>query len=163
MVYLNDHSIELIVDTGATANINSQETHDIMPKKAILSGPMPKVFAYESKAELPLLGKFTAQVSYKGAKIQDTALVTSTPSESLLRFKSAEARRLASTVYITLSLRSLQDDRPSLFEGLRKLQGIEVKTGIVKFVSVLTQMLMPIQFSVQDAVTIEVERLKGLM
>lgn len=85
------------------------------------------------------------------------------PSESLLYFKSAEAGRLASTVYITLSLRSLQHDRPSLFEGLRKLQGIEVKTDIVKFVSLLTQMLMPIQFSVQDAVTIEVERLKGLM
>lgn len=41
---------------------------------------MPRVLAYESKAELPLLDKFTAQLSYKGAKLQDTELVTSTLS-----------------------------------------------------------------------------------
>lgn len=39
IVYLNDHSIELIVDTGATANINSQETH---PKKSNLERPNAK-------------------------------------------------------------------------------------------------------------------------
>lgn len=145
---LNDHSIKFVVDTGATVNIIIQETYDAMSNKPTLSGPGPMVFAYGSKTELPLLGKFTAQMVYKGIKLQDTILVTSTLSESLLCSKSAEALGLESTVYKVASSQNIQCAYPRLFEGLGKLQGIEVKLHIHMSVPPIAQKLRPIPFSV---------------
>lgn len=159
-VSLNDHSIEFIVDTGATVNIISQEKYNAMPNKPTLSSPVPKVFAYGSKTELHLLGKFTAQMVYKGIKLQDTILVTL--SKSPLCFKSAEALGLVSIVYKVASSQNIQSAYPRLFEGLGKLQGIEVKLHIDKSVPPVAQKLRPIPFSVRDAVTEEVERLEKL-
>lgn len=96
---IGDRDIDFIVDTGASVNVISHDTYSKIPGKPTLCGPVPKVFAYGSRTELPLLGKFSAELCYKDTKLRDTILVTRMPSESLSCFKSAEALGLVSIVY----------------------------------------------------------------
>lgn len=83
MLTIGDRDTDIIVDTGASFNVISHDTYSKIPGKPNQSGPVPKVFAYGSRTELPLMGKFSAELCYKDTKLQDTILVTRTPSESL--------------------------------------------------------------------------------
>lgn len=138
---IGDRDIDFIVDTGASVNVISHDTYSKIPGIPTLCGPVPKVFAYGSRTELPLLGKFSAELCYKDTKLRDTILVTKTPSESLLCFKSAEALGLVSIVYKVSPSQSIQETYPELFRGLGKLKGIEVKLHIDQSIPPVAQKL----------------------
>ncbi|XP_064469758.1 uncharacterized protein K02A2.6-like [Ornithodoros turicata] len=79
MLTVFNKELEFIIDTGATVNIIGLDTYNSIPQRPQLVKPVPKVFAYGSKNELPLLGKFRAPFSYMTSVVEDTVLVTATP------------------------------------------------------------------------------------
>ncbi|XP_040063180.1 uncharacterized protein LOC120837702 [Ixodes scapularis] len=82
---IGDRDIDFIVDRGASVNVIKHDTYSKLPGKPTLGGPVPKVYAYGSRTELPLMGKFSAELCYTDTKLRDITLVTRTPMAQKLR------------------------------------------------------------------------------
>ncbi|XP_064483033.1 uncharacterized protein K02A2.6-like [Ornithodoros turicata] len=160
MLTVFNKELEFIIDTGATVNIISLDTYNSIPQRPQLVKPVPKVFAYGSKNELPLVGKFRAPFSYKTSVVEDTVLVTATPSESLLCFRLAEALGLISIAYnVATSKENILSKYPKLFTGLGELRGFEVQLHIDPTVPPVAQKARPLPFHIREAVEKEIDRL----
>ncbi|XP_064468936.1 uncharacterized protein K02A2.6-like [Ornithodoros turicata] len=160
MLTVFNKELEFIIDTGATVNIISLDTYNSIPQRPQLVKPVPKVFAYGSKNELPLLGKFRAPFSYKTSVVEDTVLVTATPSESLLCFRLAEALGLISIAYnVATSKENILSKYPKLFTGLGELREFEVQLHIDPTVPPVAQKARPLPFHIREAVEKEIDRL----
>jgi predicted nucleic acid-binding Zn-ribbon protein len=103
-LHIQDANVQFLIDTGASLNIISQESYNKMTKKPVLFQPCPRVFAYDSKEPLNVLGIFNAVIRHQQKEPVHTKFyvvdTTMAKSENLL---SGETTQQLEIIHFALS------------------------------------------------------------
>ena len=160
-------SVQMIIDTGASTDILDEDAyHRINQQQDIALQPTTKrLFAYGSKSQLTVLGKFEATIAFKNSQKTTTIHVLQGSHGSLLSYKTAmDLGILDMHIYQigddTSSPESLTYEYPALFSGIGKLKGVEVKLHIDPDVKPVAQQARRIPFHLRKKVEKELETLE---
>ncbi|KAK9679592.1 Reverse transcriptase (RNA-dependent DNA polymerase) [Popillia japonica] len=135
--------------------------------KIRLSKDNTKIYAYNSKQQLPLLGFFESKVSYGKTKTTAKIFVVKGHSTPLLSYETAVKLGILhiGILHITFSTemtetKIIKDKFPELFQGTGKLKGNEVHLFIDPTVVPVAQKHRRLPFSIRDKVKEELKRLE---
>ena len=131
--------LNMIVDSGATRNVIDKQTWDKLKKsgikcKSTRSNKM--LYTYASQEPLEILGSFTCQVTAGDHSTQDEFVVIDGKGEPLLGKNTATRLQVLkvgidiATVNTKPKEDSLKEKYPSVFEGVGKLKGRQIKLHI---------------------------------
>ena len=167
-VQVNGVTVRMVVDTGASADILNEATFgQINHSGSIELQPLTKhLFAYGSKSQLPVLGKFEANITFKDKHIVSTVYDLPGNHGSLLGCKTA-----ASLGVIDFHINNVAEEIPehqrltrqfpNLFKGIGNLKGVEVKLHIDKEVTPVARQARRIPFHLRKRVEKELEHLES--
>ena len=140
----------MIVDMGASTDILDEATFEKVNhlKHIELQPPTKRLFAYGSESQLKVLGKFEATIEFKGCCHTSTIHVLKGNHGSLLSYKTA-----ADLGVVDVQVNKVADHNPpkhnmlvqqypSLFKGIGKLEGEQVKLHIDKQEPLLLNVLV---------------------
>ena len=129
--------VEMIVDTGATTNILDETAYRSICQHETtdLQLTAKRLFAYGSDSQLTILGKFDATIAFKDKHKSTTIHVVQGNHGSLLSYKTAmdlgildlHVNHVLDTVPVH---EQLCRQHPSIFNGIGKLKGVEIKLHI---------------------------------
>ena len=169
-VHMNQHPVNVLIDTGSTINIISHDLlKQINPKQPSLNAYKKRVFAYNAHEPLNILGS-------TDIFIEDPAQQTAVKAEVLVIADQTTAILGASTATALNLLRvgpamvnKLQDENPHVkrlldkysdrFTGLGKLHGVAVQIHVDKNVSPAVQKAQRLPVLMQKQVDDELDKL----
>ena len=166
-VKINDVPVEMIIDTGSSTDILDEDTyHQINHRNSITLQPTTKrLFAYGSKLQLNVLGRFDATIAFKDSNKASTIRVVQGSHGSLLSYNTATELGILDICVHHIAdnpstHESLSRQYPSLFHGIGKLKGVEVKLHINPTVQPVAQQARRIPFHLRKKVEKELEHLE---
>ncbi|KAK9754386.1 Reverse transcriptase (RNA-dependent DNA polymerase) [Popillia japonica] len=175
-VIIDKTPVTCIIDSGSSVNVVSADTFYKLNDKLRLSKDNTKIYAYNSKQQLPLLGFFESKVSYGKTKTTAKIFVVkghSTPlsnqkckncghSTPLLSYETAVKLGILHITFSTemTETKIIKDKFPELFQGTGKLKGNEVHLFIDPTVVPVAQKHRRLPFSIRDKVKEELKRLE---
>ncbi|XP_078495184.1 uncharacterized protein LOC144749994 [Ciona intestinalis] len=171
---VNDNNITFLLDTGAAVNIIDETHFKMLDCK--LEKTNTKIYAYQAKKPLPVLGKITAEVKTPKYIMKTKMYVIKGKEECLLSYHTAEKLGL---VVIPTAIKDKEeifathaeqcdeaDDQEILttysdrFKGIGKLKGYKAKLHIDKTIQPVAQPHRRIPFHIRERVTKELEYLE---
>jgi len=165
---LNDLPVKMLVDTGASIDIIDESTYEMMQKSqsVCLSRPSNRIFAYGSKTQLPVLGKFKGTLESRNKiAITDIHIVQGNFG-CLLSYSSATTLGL-----IQVNINKVQAQQSAthekliqefshIFDGIGTLKDVEVKLHIDPSVPPVAQPARRIPFHLRKKVEQELAQLE---
>ena len=169
-------STEFIIDSGASSNVVSGDTWEILKSKHIKckSRKSAKVlFAYASSEPLKSVGTFNALVSSQdtGVQIRADFVVVEGNGQSLLGRSSAEALKLLRvgperpavlSIVEENSAGDIKDKYPDLFKDVGLLKDYSLKLNIDDNVEPVAQSLRRVPFGLREKVEKKLQELLAL-
>ena len=139
-VKLNNVRVKMLIDTGASINIIDEKTFAYITqfKPISLQRAHTKIFAYGSKQQLPILGKFDIVVESKKRITVAGIDVVNGNSDSLLSYQTASELNMITlhvnkvTSTSSVSSDDIEQKYPDIYNGIGKLKEFEVKLHIDK-------------------------------
>lgn len=162
-----DTTVDVIVDSGATANIIDDTSYDKLKLSCKLQPSIAKIYPYGSSTALPLRGEFKATVHSKMRTIKEATfyviqgnygslLSRQTATElGLLKIVNSMSAEAGSPTQSQL-LHEYQD----LFQGIGKLKDFQVKLHIDDSVQPVVQPHRRIPFHMRKTVERELHELQ---
>ena len=123
-------SVTVMADSGASINIMDEKEYRRLPNRPNLEPSSVKIYGYQSKVPLRILGKFTTALESESKKLSDKFYVVEGSGGSLLTWKTSQGLNLLQTVQQigdqrsktgTNTPASLIEEYDDLFHGLGKL------------------------------------------
>ena len=168
-VQISGVAVDMIVDTGASVDIVDEATFNKInhSKNVQLQPPTKRLFAYGSKSQLSVLGKFETTVGFKSNQVTSTIHVVPGDSGSLLGYKTATSLGVIDLHVNKVAAETPEHERliaqyPNLFKGIGNLKGVEVKLHIDKEVPPVAQQARRIPFHPRKQVEKELDHLESL-
>ena len=165
---INGVKCEILIDSGATVNIIDQPTFNHINlnsvKQCSLTQANTKLYGYGSDKPLPLLGKFSCEVSSKHDKIATDFYVTEKSKGSLLSFKTASELNILHIVNGVHDKRdamvqNIIEEYDDLFHGVGKLKDFQLKLNIDENVMPVHQKHRRIPFTTRSKVSDAIKKL----
>ena len=166
-IQVNGIPVKMIVDTGASTDIIDEATFAKLNqgKKIALESSAKCVFAYGSKSQLSIVGKFEADLTFKKKQMQSTIHVLKGNHGSLLSYKTACYMGLIDLKINQntqgSSVDNLLQQHPNLLRGIGNLKNTEVKLHIDKTVPPVAQPARRIPFHLRQKVSQELDNLEN--
>ena len=123
---------KFLVDSGASVNIVSSNAMKVFGVDLQPCGT--RVYAFNSSAPLPVIGKFSALIESKCSTV-DAGFLMVESETSLLGYTTATELGILQTANAVSVEKNLFQRYPSLFTGLGKMKNVEVKLHIDENVS----------------------------
>ena len=125
-VGIGDHSVKLLIDTGATINILSKKCYDNLSGLPNLNTDnLPCVFAYGADTNVNILGKFDTEIRCGGRTVTACFHVSDLSDDSLLGFTTSKELGIVQLSHISLIQGSrtsqIVEDYEDRFTGLGDL------------------------------------------
>ena len=100
---IGDHSVKLLIDTGATINILSKKCYDSLSGLPNLNTDnLPCVFAYGADTNVNILGKFDTEIRCGGRTVTACFHVSDLSDDSLLGFTTSKELGIVQLSHISL-------------------------------------------------------------
>ena len=164
-VHINEISVDMIVDTGASIDILDEDTYTRVNHNTFtLQLSTKRLFAHGSTSQLNILGCFTTNITVKASKKAVTFHVLKGNHGSLLSYTTARDLGI-----LDIQINQVKDvtthDRlctqyPSLFTGIGQLKGVQVKLHIDPAISPVAQKARRIPFHLRKKVEKELANLQ---
>ena len=168
-VYIENETIQAIVDSGASVNIIDESTYKKLHnrnKNIILAKPQSKIYVYGSTIQLPLLGMITANIRSKSTTINTTFHVTKGRNGNLLSCHTAERLGILKITINTATTNvpnlPAAEEFQDLFGGIGKIKDKTIKLHIDPEVATKQQPHRRIPFHIRKDVEKELQRLEDL-
>ena len=168
-VQISGVAVDMIVDMGASVDIVDEATFNKInhSKNVQLQPPTKRLFAYGSKSQLSVLGKFETTVGFKSNQVTSTIHVLPGDSGSLLGYKTATSLGVIDLHVNEVAAETPEHERliaqyPNLFKGIGNLKGVEIKLHIDKEVPPVAQQARRIPFHLRKQVEKELDHLESL-
>ena len=135
----HDTPITVMADSGASIDVLDEKEYHKLPNCASLEPSRVKIYGYQSKVPLRVLGKFRTMLESKTRKFNDKLYVVEGSGGSLLSWKASQELNLLQMVQDVTSLPSqpeaktpadLLEEYDDLFHGLGRLKNYQVKLHI---------------------------------
>ena len=167
-VKLNNVRVKMLIDTGASINIIDEKTFAYITqfKPISLQRAHTKLFAYGSKQQLPILGKFDIVVESKKRITVACIHVVKGNSGSLLSYQTASELNMITlhvnkvTSTSSVSSDDIEQKYPDIYNGIGKLKEFEVKLHIDKQVPPVAQPARRIPFHLRKKVSAALKQLE---
>ena len=152
----------MIFDTGASTDILDEiALAHINQKNNITLQPSSKcLLAYRSTNQLAVTGQFESTISFENRQCNTLLHVLKGDNGSLLSCKTATALGIVNLQVNHICDHSLPQERlpmkyPTLFQGIGKLRGVEVKLHIDEKINPVAQQLRIVPFHIRQKVEAE--------
>ena len=158
---VEENDVEFLTDSGATVNLIDRSTFDELASKSKLTlhPTNTKIFTYGGKEAIKLDGIIFANIRHKEIQHLTRIHVTSeSQSGCILGRESAIELGLLKLSEHVSSLQTdniqeqIKSEFPELFEGLGKLENVEIKLNVDKSIEPVSQHLRRIPFHVRKKV-----------
>lgn len=158
LVNVNNTTIDVIADSGASVSIMSQLDFSKIKPVPQLHSNYKQVFAYCSQSPLKVLGTFRAVVRYKDRKSDTLFYVIDSKEGSLLSWEVSQALHLLHvvkpigerTTSTDQIVNELVTEYADLFRGVGKLKDFQVKLHIDNAVQPVAQPHRRVPFHVRQ-------------
>lgn len=165
---MNDVTVKMMIDTGASTDIIDEPTYQLIKQATPLTVEPDscQIFAYGSKSQLEALGKCTVNVKAKGKQKVTTFHILSGAHGSLLSYITARDLGLVNidlnhiTVSDITTMDKLTTEYPTVFQGIGQLKNYEVKLHIDTAVQPVAQPARRIPFHLRKKVSVELKKLE---
>ena len=167
---LNDLPVKMMVDTGASIDIIDESTYEMMQKSkpVCLSHPCNRIFAYGSRSQLPVLGKFKGTLESRNKiAIKDIHFVkgnfgfllsySSVTTSGLIQVDINKVQAQQSTTHERLIQKFSY-----IFDGIGTLKDVEAKLHIDSSVPPVAQPARRVPFHLRKKVEQELAQLEQL-
>ena len=147
-VIVNGIPISMMVDTGASTIIMDEATFAKL-QSIELQSTSSRIFAYGSKSQLSVLGKFQANIEACGNAVNTTVHVVQGAYGSLMNYETAVSLGVVDIRVTTIETGDQVAQKfPSVFQGIgnSKLKNLEVKLHIDQSVPPVAQLAQRIPF-----------------
>ena len=131
--------VTVMADSGASINILDEKEYRRLPNRPNLKPSSVRIYGYQSKVPLRVLGKFTTALESETKKLSDKLYVMGGSGGSLLSWKTSQGINLVQTVQQigdqrskteTNTPASLIEEYDDLFHGVGKLKNYQIKLHI---------------------------------
>ncbi|XP_068675612.1 uncharacterized protein [Montipora foliosa] len=138
-IKVHDTPVTIMADSGASINILDEKEYHKLPNRPSLEPSSVKIYGYQSKVPLRVLGKFSTTLESKTRKFNDRLYVVEGSGDSLISWKTSQELNLLQTVQQVTNLPShpeakapadLLEEYDDLFHGLGKLKNYQIKLHI---------------------------------
>ena len=150
--------VTIMADSGASINILDEKEYRRLPNRPNLERSSVKIYGYQSKVPLRVLGKFTTALESETKKLSNKLYTVEGSGGSLLSWKTSQGLNLLQTVQKIGNRPSkpennapanLIDEYDDLFHGLGKLKGYQIKLHIDENVPPVAQPHRRVPFHVR--------------
>ncbi|XP_041471780.1 uncharacterized protein K02A2.6-like [Lytechinus variegatus] len=163
-VCVNNTPVQALIDSGATVNVMSRKTYNLLSDcpKLNRNRHKVKIFSYGSNEPLPTIGTFKCTISFKDNTTTAIFHVVEGDSDTLLSCNTGIALRMIALTYAIPSATDLEDQYADLFKGLGKLKGTTCTLHVDPDVPPVTHQHRRVPFHVRKQTEKELDRLKKL-
>ena len=165
-VKINGTLVNILVDTGACINVVDEKTFRKLKIKSKLGKPDAKIYAYGSKKDLPVLGKFQTTIESKDKIVTAEIHVIKGDHGCLLGYATCVDLQVVPKIELASVAESkhevLCQKYSSIFEGIGKLKDTQIKLHIDESVQPVTQPHRRIPFHVRKQVEKEIEKTREI-
>ena len=150
--------VTIMADSGANINILDEKEYHRLPNRPNLEPSKVKIYGYQSKVPLRVLGKFTTTLESEAKKLSDKLYVVEGSGGSLVSWKTSQGLSLLQTVQHvgkppskpeTNTPADLIEEYDDLFHGLGKLKEYQIKLHIDENVPPVAQPHRRVPFHVR--------------
>ena len=163
IVEISGVSTKVMIDTGASTDILDESAFRKITEsvKIELRESSTRIFAYGSTSQLKVLGKFETDIAARNNKVASTIHVLKGTHGSLLSYTTACALGLVDVnINSVASHETLAEQYPTIFDGIGKLEGYEVKLHIDDSIQPVAQPARRVPFHMRQQVSAELEKLE---
>ena len=159
--------VTMMADSGASINILDEKEYRRLPNRPNLEPSSLKIYAYQSKVPLRVLGKFTTALESETKKLSDKLYVVEGSGGSLLSWRTSQGLNLLQTVQQiggqpskveTNAPANLIEEYDDLFHGLGKLKNYQIKLHIDENVPPVAQPHRRVPFHVRKQLEEQLQR-----
>ena len=156
-----------MADSGASINILDEKEYRRLPNRPNLEPSSVKIYGYQSKVPLLVLGKFTTALESETKKLSDKLYVVEGSGGSLLSWRTSQGLNLLQTVQQiggqpskteTNAPANLIEKYDDLFHGLGKLKNYQIKLHIDENVPPVAQPHRRVPFHVRKQLEEQLRR-----
>ena len=158
--------IKVLIDSGASKNLLDRASFDQLDPSPRLASTNTRLFSYGSTEPLPILGTFTAPVSYGDAAVDSSFFVVEGSYGSLLSFQTAKSLGLLEIIQ-EIDTTQPQDNLVenllktyNIDDGIGKLKDYHVQLHINASVPPIAQPHRRVPFHMRRALETELDRLE---
>ena len=171
-LYICGISITFQIDSGADVDVIDEHTYNKIKHKVKLERTHAKLYAYKASQPLPLLGKFTCDISNNtNFQITEVYVVKGKQrSGALLGLDTAMAlgvikiinkiKEKVKEVCPDGKIQSLVEEYDDIFHGIGKLKDVEIKLHVDESIKPKAQRHRRVPFHLRQKVEDEIHRLK---
>lgn len=158
--------VTIMADPGASINILDENEYNRLPNRPELEPSCLKIYGYQSKAPLRVLGKFTTTLKSDTKRLDDRFYVVERSGGSLLSWKTSQELNLLQTIQQVKNLRLKLADKPivalieeynDLFHWLGKLKNYQIELHIDEDVPPVAQPHRRVAFRVRKQLEEQVQ------
>ena len=159
--------VTIMADSGASINILDEKEYRRLPNRPNLEPSSVKIYGYQSKVPLRVLGKFTTALESETKKLSDKLYVVEGSGGSLLSWRTSQGLNLLQTVQRigdqpsktkTNAPANLIEEYDDLFHGLGKLKNYQRKLHIDENVPPVAQPHRRVPFHVRKQLEEQLQR-----
>ena len=159
--------VTMMADSGASINILDEKEYRRLPNRPNLEPSSVKIYGYQSKVPLRVLGKFTTALESETKKLSDKLYVVEGSGGSLLSWRTSQGLNLLQTVQQiggqpskteTNAPANLIEKYDDLFHGLGKLKNYQIKLHIDENVPPVAQPHRRVPFHVRKQLEEQLRR-----
>ena len=159
--------VTIMADSGGSINILDEKEYHRLPNRPNLEPSSVKIYGYQSKVPLRVLGKITTTLESAAKKLSDKLYVVEGSSGSLLSWKTSQGLSLLQTVQHVGKLppkpdanmpADLIEEYDDLFHGLGKLKDYQIKLHIDESVPPVAQPHRRVPFHVRKQLEDQLRR-----
>ena len=164
-VTVGGKTTKILVDTGSSINIISEQFYENLSPKPKLTAVKSKAFAFAQEKPLQIRGKYSSTIETKNKVIPVTLHVVKKNNQSILSYDSAVELGIVpeiSSVSEKPYTEEITQKYPKVFDGLGKLKGRKVKLHVDENVTPTAQQHRRIPFHIREQVEKELDRLEKL-
>ncbi|XP_055918380.1 uncharacterized protein K02A2.6-like [Eupeodes corollae] len=160
-ISINKTPTNFTIDTGSTATIISNNIFNKLIYRPTLTKHTGQIIPYNSTTSLPIIGKFTASLSFKQHSIAETVYVIDSQAISILSYNASKQLNI---IHIVQQLSNninlnIKHKYPEVFRGIGKHNKHKVHLFIDKEVPPVAQRFRRIPFHLRPLVEDEINRL----
>lgn len=146
--------LTIMADSGAGINIIDERDFRKLHASPKLEETKVRIYAYQTRTPLPLLGKFTAPITSGNTTCNDTFYVVKGTSGSLLSWRTSTELKLLKIVTAIAektvpTVDQLTTEYQDLFQGLGKLKNYQVHLHVDKDIPPVAQPHRRVPFHVR--------------
>ena len=138
-IKVHDTPVAIMADSGASINILDEKEYHKLPNRPSLERSSVKIYGYQSKVPLRVLGKFSSTLESRTRKFNDRLYFVEGSGGYLLSRRVSQKLNLFQTVQQVTNLPSqpeakapayLLEEYDDFFHGLGKLKDYQIKFHI---------------------------------